>query len=185
MITQRRFTSGPNIGRKVYARIRVADGAILSRNSPWPTSVDDEPIVGDTGETLYLPIQDEADQVVDSDLFFVQNTEEIQASRVLNRKAAVRRSPDEIKERARNAEAFHRSELTPDEQLSSLCIEGLAAIYKQLKGLTLSPAENAMKEAITAKAAQFAANKARLAEIETQINAGQDPDLKAGWQKKA
>lgn len=175
----------PPDGRKVYAKIRVADGAILSRASHWPAFPDDAPIAGDDGTTKYLPVQEDDEPIeYDSDLFAVDVAEEATPTIFHIKRTLVRRSKDEIKARAKNYEAIHRSEWVPPPDLSALSVIGLAIVLKYARGLNPTPDEAARIDQIISVAPQLEANLIRLQEIHTQVDADQDPDLKTGWQKK-
>lgn len=172
-------------GRKIYAKIRVADGAILSRLAHWPAFPDDAPIVGDDGTTQYLPVQHDDDPVeYDSDLFSLQTTEVVGPTIFHLKKELIKRSKDELKTRAKNYEALHRTEWVPPTDLSALTIIGLAIVLKYAKGITPTPEEAIYVDAIVAAAAPLEANNTHLAQINAQIDADQEPDLKTGWQKK-
>lgn len=172
-------------GRKVYAKIRVSDGAILSRQAHWPAFPDDSPIAGDDGSTKYLPVQEDAEPAeYDSDLFAIDVTEVATPTIFHVKRALVRRSKDELKVRAKNYESLHRAGWVDPTELSALAVIGLAIVLKYAKGVTPTPEEAVSIDRIVATAAPLEANKVRLAEINTQIDADQDPDLKAGWAKK-
>lgn len=175
----------PPDSRKVYAKIRVADGAILSRLSHWPAFPDDAPISGDDGTTKYLPVQqDDEPAEYDSDLFAVNVTEEATPEIFHIKRRLVRRPKEEIKVRAKNYEALHRSEWVPPTELSALSVIGLAIVFKYAKGITPTPEEAAKIDQIVSVAPALEANFVRLAEIEAQVDSDQDPDLKTGWLKK-
>lgn len=183
MPTQKRFPL-PD-GRKVYAKIRVLDGAILSRAAHWPNIEDDAPILGDDGSTKYLPVMEDAEPVeYDSDLFFVTSTEEATADAFLMKRELTKRSKEELKVRAKNYEALHRSEFVPAQEVSGLSIIGLAILLKYAKNVTPTPEEEGYINSIVETAAKLQANNAVLAQINEQIEAGQEPDLKTPWEKK-
>lgn len=183
MITKQKFFTD---GRKVYAKIRVEDDAILSRAAHWPAETDDAPLVGDDGSIRYLPVfEDEDDKEIDSDLFTLSISENVEASRFHIQRSIIRRDKSELKERVDNYESMHRSALVPPEQLSALSIIGLAIVLKKSKNLSLTPAESTYIDEIAAMSSKLVANNARGAEIKAQIEAGQDPDIKTGWTTKS
>lgn len=180
MKKQKKFTNG----RNVYAKIRVEDNAILSRSAQWPTLIDDEPIVGDDGSIKYLPVfEDEDDTEIDSDLFVTEIAELVAPDEFYVKRSIKKRNKEELKQRAENYEATHRADLIPQEQVSQLALIGIAILLKKTKNLNLSTKETNYIDAIVATASKLEANNARLAELKAQIEANQDPDLKAGWVK--
>lgn len=182
MATQQFFPSPDS--RKVYAKIRVADNAILSRAAHWPAFPDDTPIIGDDGTIIYLPyLVDDDPQEYDSDLFSVQTSEVISASAFTVTKTLIKRPLSELKTRAANYEALYRSQIISPQELSALAVIGMAIIFKTAKNLNTTPDEDAYVQDIITAANKLTANNARLAEVNDQADKGQTPDLKAGWLK--
>jgi hypothetical protein len=185
MPTQKLFTSGPNIGRKVYAKIRVADQAVLSLNAPWPTSTDDEPIVGDDGSIKFLPIEEDAnDTVYDSDRYFVETSNLIEPTRYYVKRSIVERPAEELKLRALNYAKANDNTLVPIADIGHPLAISVAALARKSMGLTLTDIEEAALAEVAEKASGLVANKARLEEVEKAIDESKNFDMKAGWSKK-
>jgi hypothetical protein len=66
------------------------------------------------------------------------------------------------------------------EQLKILAL-GVGVLFRRVQGLTLTAKEQAIADRCTALAVKLWQNHARAQEIKTQITAGQEPDLEAGW----
>ncbi len=90
----------------------------------------------------------------------------------------------ELKVRAKNYEAFHRSQHVPAQDLSALAVIGLAIVLKHAKNITPTPEEETYIEEIVATSAILQTNNAILTGINVQLEAGETPDMKLPWVKK-
>ena len=183
--TPKYFTSGPYLGRKVYAKINVADQKVLSLTAPWPTLTDDQPLPGDDGSIVFLPIvEDPNDTVYDSDRFFVLTENKIEATRFYVRRELKERDPEELKTRALNYAKLNDNTLVPIADIGHPLAIAVAALARQAKGLTLTEIEADALAEVAGKASGLVANKARLKKLEKDIDDGKNIDIKEGWTKK-
>jgi hypothetical protein len=174
-------------GRKLYNKILTATGVVLARNVLYPNAVDDSPIIGDDGTVKYLAIDEQTVGDFDGEFYRSVTTEgpnqDGTAWEIVQ--SVEKRTPEEIKLAAQNREAFERSKKVPQQELSRLTVICLAAVLRQAKNLTLTEDEQAALDKLVVIAGAVTKDQANLQTKLDAIDAGQEPDLSAGWEKLA
>lgn len=181
--------------RKLYNKLRVSDSVILARNVTYPNSVDDSPIVGDDGTVKFLAIDSDPVPVsgkdYDPDFFTITKTEGPQTGWQTSVPSDLpvykitytptKLSVDQIKANAANKELAIRNSLAnPAETTADLYILA-GALSRANLNLTLSPTEQAALDNANKLGSVLGENRQVLAEKHAAIEAGQEPDLTAGY----
>ncbi len=169
-------------GRKLYAKQRVADGVILQLNATWPNAVDDSPIVGDTGEVVYLPIDEDAVEAHDARLFKVVTTQGPEGSIYKIARVITAKSQEELEAVVLGAENARNLEHIPAQEQLKQIIISLGVIFRVLGSQTLTAKEVAIRQRTLSIAAVFLKHDQRAAHLKAALLAGQTPDLDAGWE---
>lgn len=91
------------------------------------------------------------------------------------------RPKSEQHDAADNAARFQVQAQVPPQDSTEIIVRTLAAVLRDAKGLQLTAGEQAFKDQLMKLAAGLEANAANLADIHAAIDAGNKPDLSAGW----
>lgn len=165
---------------------------VISRNKPWPVA-DGGPIPGaDPNIVPLLDVQHlpethpdhAARPVYDARLFVLQidNTVDAGANRLEVSYTTPARNLEERKVAAENREAEEVDKHLPIERELIETRLMLAAILEYLDGSQWPPKVQNMADRYRAKGVKLWKNRDRLKAILSEIEAGQAPDLDAGWE---
>jgi hypothetical protein len=184
-------TGHASAGRKQYVLHRISDGVILGRNRVYPVATDDAPISGLDPDLEYLAMNQDVKPDVDLRIFSLSISEgkATEAPHLDDTRptwhiswTATRLPNDTIKVHARNAQAAANAlHYTPSEK-EQISLLGLGLAARKHAGLELNIAEEALDARITELYPILFANDQRLAEIYTEIENDENPDLDAGWE---
>lgn len=93
-----------------------------------------------------------------------------------------KRTNDELNLAVENAESFANSDLMPQNKLVKLISLALAAVIRELNGVTPGAREEAVKDEMVARAIKMYKNDEELQRKLQQIIDNVEPDLDAGWE---
>lgn len=162
---------------------QISTDEIVARNKAWPRA-DGGPIEGSDPDFVYLLQSSTAQPEYDPRLFTLEKIEtaDITANTTSVTWTTVPRPVAEVKINAANVEAVENARHYESRERDKLMILGLGMLSRQLANQALTAREIALKDKIIAAATKIWKNDARLRAIITAIDAGQTPDLDAGWE---
>jgi hypothetical protein len=141
-------------------------------------------IVGADPDYVYLLQIEAAQPDYDPRLFTLEKSETIDApaNEIRVSWQTVARPVEEVKINAANVETFENSRHYEQRERDKLMILGLGVLFRQVANQALTAKEIALKDKVIAAAVKIWKNDARLRQIITALDAGQTPDLDAGWE---
>ncbi len=168
------------MGQPLYVLRRISDKFVIN-----PRAISNGlsgPVPGDDQE--YLPILTDAQPDFDSN--FTALTREEGPNEVAHTweitYVVQDRPKEEILAIADNVARFKVQTIVPPSDFTESMVLTLAAILRQTRGLVLTQEEQAYADSLVAQAEKLTNNRNNLADIKTAINAGNKPDLAAGWE---
>ena len=166
-----------------WATINTDTGEIIARNKPWPV-LDGTEIIGLDENIVLLLHVDSTPPPYDSRFYTMTVSEivDVPNNELRRNYAAVKRPVEEQKIAAENVEI---TELSKHISLQRELIETrlvVSAILQFISGLDLPPKIQTMTDAYKSKGVKLWKNRDRLKAILADIEAGQEPDLDAGWE---
>jgi hypothetical protein len=169
-----------------WAVLQTSTGEIIGRNRVWPRT-DGSPIEGLDPDFVYLLQLTDAQPDYDPRIVTLEKVEAIDApaNELRTTWLAVPRPVEEVKINAANVEAVENSRHFEQRERDKLMILGLGVLFRQVANQALTAREIALKDRIIAAALKLWKNDTRLRAIMTALDAGQTPDLDAGWEPPA
>jgi len=166
-----------------WSVLQLSTGEIVGRNKTWPRA-DGGEIVGLDPDYVYLLQVEAARPDYDSRLYSLVGTETVDADANEIRKTweTVKRPTEEQVIAAENVEA---QELAKHISLEREAMETrlmVGAILNYIDGLQMPTKVQAAADEYKAKAIKLWKNRDRLEAIIAAIEAGEEPDLDAGWE---
>ena len=158
--------------------------AIIVRNKRWPRA-DGAEIANQDPRYIWLEQIENAQPEYDPRLYYLETIEQPdpQNNTLTVSYNAVARDAEERKQAAINEEAVRLGDLIDLAKEAVQTRLVVTAIIKHAKdGETLPPKVVQMIDAYSAKGVKIWKNRDRLEALLAQIDAGQDPDLDAGWE---
>ena len=169
-----------------WSVLQISTGEVISRNKPWPRA-DGQAIEGLDPDYVYLLQIRDTPPDYDSRLLTLESAETVDApaNEIRTTWTTPARPVADIKVNAANVETFENSRHYEQRERDKLMILGLGVLFRQVANQALTAREIALKDRVIAAALKLWKNDARLREIITAIDAGQTPDLDAGWDPAA
>jgi hypothetical protein len=166
-----------------WAVLQLSTGELVSRNKPWPVA-DGSAIPGLDPDYVYLRQLEAAQPDYDPRIFTLEKVETIDAPANEIRVSwnTIARPVEEVKINAANVEAVENQRHYEERERDKLMILGLGILFRQIANQALTAKEIALKDRVIAMATKLWKNDARLRTIITALDAGQTPDLDAGWE---
>jgi hypothetical protein len=183
-VTKNVLDNGVLVAKPLYILRRVSDKFVI--NSRALSNTTGLPNPGEDQE--YLPILIESPAPDHDQTFTVRTTVEgpNEALKQQEIKYVVTDKPKEERlAAAENAERLEVARFVATNNSPRDVTLLLAALFRAQKGLELTPDETAAAEKIVATAAVLTKNLANLESLKAAIEAGQKPDLSAGWEPAA
>ena len=165
---------------------QVSTGEIVARNKLWPV-LDGSPIPGLDPDFVYLLQTEDARPDYDARVYRIEGNEtlDLEANTLATSWAMIKRDTAEIRVAAENVEA---QELGKHINLAREAMETrlmVGAILNYIDGLSLPPKVQTQADIYKAKSVKLWKNRDRLNAILADIDAGNEPDLDAGWEADA
>jgi hypothetical protein len=166
-----------------WSVLQVSTGEIISRNRTWPR-LDGMAIDGLDPDFVYLLQIRDTPPEYDSRLFVLESAETVDAAanEIRTTWTTTARPVEDVKVNAANVETLENSKHFEARERDKLMILGLGVLFRQVANQALTAREIALKDRLIAVATKLWKNDTRLRSILTAIDAGQTPDLDAGWE---
>lgn len=176
-------------GRKLYVLRRISTGEIIKRNTPYPTMEDDSPIAGFDPDLEFLAMDQDTQPDYDPRLYALsqaETRENADPRPVWRIRWSTAKVPlSQAKQNAANIEAARAHDHYTVQERDKVLLLATAVLFRQVANQQLTAKEVALKQRIIELATKLWKNDARLAAIFAALDAGQDPDLDAGWEPAA
>lgn len=170
-----------NPPRKLYVLRRISTDEVLNRFIVYPNAVDDAPIVGLDPDLEYLAIDRDVTPDYDSRVFNLLTSEAKDGNLWRITYTTPKKANDQIKIAVTNREQIEIAKHVKEYEREKLEILGLQVLFAINAGATLTQRQTAIRNKINSAAAKLLQNDTRAAELFTQIEANQVPDIDTGW----
>lgn len=166
-----------------FAQYRISTGTITARNKPWG-NLDGTEIVGLDPDFTFLQHVEQARPEIDDALFYLQSSEVVNLTENTLTKTweVVARTEEERLIAIDNAEI---EQLGAQVSLEREVLETrlvLTAVINALDGVVLPKKQRDLVDAYLKKGKKLWKNRDRAKEAKANLEAGLQPDLKAGWE---
>jgi len=161
-----------------YVLRRISTGEIIRRNV---LDGDAETVVGLDPDLEFLKVVQQTQPDYDPRYFVLTSSEGKVGTEWRQTWGTQKRPVAEIEQAVENHERLLISEQVPAEDLTKLIVLALAALFREVKGLQLTPSEATTAGQIVALGRDLALLDEKAKLYKAEVRAGREPDLDAPW----
>ena len=172
-----------DVANTKWAVWQISTSQLIGRNQTWPVGNGD-PIPGLDPDYVYLLEQEDARPDFDPRIFRLEgnDTIDVAGNTITRQWQTFKRITEEITNAAENVEA---EQMARHIRLEKEAIETrlvVSAILNHIAGQSMPPRVQSFALDYRNRGVKIWKNRTRLQTILTEIDAGQEPDLDAGWE---